>query len=167
MWKLCFVFTSIWHWILKSCISSKSPCPCQLGFMGWMMDKNGLYLTVWWHLVCKIFVSRYVMSNWIYKWYKIVNKLKKNSIYLSWNSYLSYATECLKSRLQQSSEEEELLTNSHSILRNTSPLSLALESMHRYGTHRGLGSIVQALLSLRKFSVSNIVMSVIIFIYKL
>ncbi|XP_014294082.1 uncharacterized protein [Halyomorpha halys] len=61
--------------------------------------------------------------------------------------------ECLKTRLQRNADDDELLTNSHSILRNTSPLSMALEGMHRYGTHRGLGSIVQALLSLRKFSI--------------
>ncbi|CAH1396364.1 unnamed protein product [Nezara viridula] len=61
--------------------------------------------------------------------------------------------ECLKTRLQRNTDDDELLTNSHSILRNTSPLSLALEEMHRYGTQRGLGSIVQALLSLRKFSI--------------
>ncbi|XP_073970585.1 uncharacterized protein isoform X2 [Rhodnius prolixus] len=61
--------------------------------------------------------------------------------------------ECLKSRLNRTKEDDELLTTSHNILKNANPMVLTMEAMHRYGNHRGLGSIVHALITLRKFSV--------------
>lgn len=44
----------------------------------------------------------------------------------------------------------------HITLRETSPLTQCAQSTHRRGTHRGLGNIIQALITLRKLSVSGL-----------
>ncbi|KAF6209912.1 hypothetical protein GE061_015666 [Apolygus lucorum] len=69
--------------------------------------------------------------------------------------------ECLKSRLHRSKADDEMLTTSHNILRATSPMTQATDSVHRFGNHRGLGSIVHALISLRKFSVLQEVVGIL------
>ncbi|CAG2068446.1 unnamed protein product, partial [Timema podura] len=44
----------------------------------------------------------------------------------------------------------------HCRLRDTSPYTLTVDSQRRYGRHRGLGDVVQALVGLHKFSVSPV-----------
>ncbi|CAB0010492.1 unnamed protein product [Nesidiocoris tenuis] len=64
--------------------------------------------------------------------------------------------EHLKSRIHRCRTDDEMLTTSHSILRAASPMTQASETVHRFGNHRGLGSIVHALISLRKFSTHQV-----------
>ncbi|XP_014256560.1 uncharacterized protein LOC106670582 isoform X2 [Cimex lectularius] len=61
--------------------------------------------------------------------------------------------ECLQSRLQRTTVDDDLLTTSHNILKSSSPMTQTIESIHRYGNHRGIGSIVHSLITLRKFSI--------------
>lgn len=87
---------------------------------------------------------------------------KSQQLNSMWNLIINLAIsgfvlECLKSRLNRTKEDDELLTTSHNILKNANPMVLTMEAMHRYGNHRGLGSIVHALITLRKFSVNNLV----------
>ncbi|BES96599.1 Hypothetical protein NTJ_09411 [Nesidiocoris tenuis] len=69
--------------------------------------------------------------------------------------------EHLKSRIHRCRTDDEMLTTSHSILRAASPMTQASETVHRFGNHRGLGSIVHALISLRKFSILQEVVGIL------
>ncbi|CAH0381304.1 unnamed protein product [Bemisia tabaci] len=61
----------------------------------------------------------------------------------------------LRGHLYRECLMEQLLITSpdHCRLRDSSPLTQALEKSRRYGSHRGLGSIVNALITLNKFTI--------------
>jgi len=62
-------------------------------------------------------------------------------------------SETLKLKLQRKRTNDEYSTTSHNIVKNTNPVSVVLEGLHRYGNQRGIGNVVQALISLRKMTV--------------
>lgn len=47
-----------------------------------------------------------------------------------------------------------IITPPHCRLRDASPLTATLDAQRRYGHHRGVGDVIQALIALQKFSVS-------------
>ncbi|XP_054287313.1 uncharacterized protein LOC129003101 isoform X2 [Macrosteles quadrilineatus] len=68
-------------------------------------------------------------------------------------STLPRHTNGIKELLKSKQDSTDTFDSVHCQLRSSNPIANAVDSQRRYGTHRGIGSIVEALITLNKFSV--------------